>query len=296
MAHTIEVRRIPFEFTDKISPIWHTAQPEWSHMVNGASLTMPYLEPFLNRTLREALEHVEDPALQADINGFIRQEAQHYTNHRRYNETLKASGYPELEHIEATYEADYSALEKRSLAWRLAYSAGFETMTMGVTDWLINDRQALFHDADPTVTSLVLWHMVEETEHKSVAYDVYQAVCGRYWLRLAGLLWGSLHVGFMSRRAYMTMLKKDGSWTNLKSRMRLWRMVGRFFRKAGGAMLHAMRPDYHPDQVADPQWVEQWRIAFAELPGDMIPLLNTGQPTIPPQFIAPRPCSTDEQL
>ena len=186
MAHAIEVRRIPFDFADSVPPLWHATQHEWSHMVNGASLTMPYLEPFLNRTMREALAQIDDPQLREDIDGFVRQEAQHYTNHRRYNEMLKANGYPEL----AAIEADYTALEARSLAWRLAYSAGFETMTMGITEWLINDRDALFRDADPTVTSLVLWHMVEETEHKSVAYDVYQAVSGKYWLRVAGLFWG----------------------------------------------------------------------------------------------------------
>lgn len=284
MAHAIEVRKIPFEFDNDIPPVWHPTQREWSHMVNGASLTMPYLEPFLNRTMREALGKIHDPDLRADMDGFVRQEAQHYTNHRRYNETLKANGYPELANVEATFETDYEALEKRSLEWRLAYSAGFETMTMGITEWLINDREDLFHGADPTVTSLVLWHMVEETEHKSVAYDVFQAVSGRYWLRIAGLLWGSLHVGLMSRRAYIAMLKKDGLWRNIRSRMRLWKMVGRFFGKAGSAMLRALRRDYHPDKVEDPNWIDQWRFAFAEHRTGLVPLLNTAEKGIPPQF------------
>lgn len=37
-------------------------------------------------------------------------------------------------------------------------------VTMGVTEWLINERETLFGGADPVVASLVLWHMVEETE------------------------------------------------------------------------------------------------------------------------------------
>lgn len=284
MAHAIEVRNIPFEFTDDVPPVWNPAQREWSHMVNGASLTMPYLEPFLNRTMREAQSHVDDADLLEDMDGFVRQEAQHYTNHRRYNETLKVNGYPELTAVEATFEADYAALDKRSLEWRLAYSAGFETMTMGLTEWLINDREALFGSANPTITSFVLWHMVEETEHKSVAFDVYQAVSGRYWLRLAGLLWGSLHVGLMSRRAYIAMLKKDGLWHNLGSRLRLWRMIGRFFLKAGSAMLRAVRPGYHPDKVDDPVWVDQWRHAYEGRGADFVPLLDTAGAGIGPEF------------
>ena len=247
MAHDIEVRKIPFDF-NAVPPVWHPTNYEWSHMVNGASLTMPHLEPFLNRTMREALAHIEDPELREDVDGFIRQEAQHFTNHRRYNDMLKGSGYPELAEVERTFEADYEALEQRSLEWRLAYSAGFETMTMGVTEWLINHRQELFQDADPVIASFVIWHMIEETEHKSVAIDVYQAVSGKYWLRIAGLIWGSLHVGFMSRRAYRAMMQRDGKWRDLPTRLRLWSMVGRFFLRAGGAMLRALNPSYHPDK------------------------------------------------
>jgi len=97
----------------------------------------------------------------------VGQEAQHYTNHRRYNETLKQNGYTELADVEDSMEQSYRSLAGRSLAWRLAYTAGFETMTMGLTEWLINQRSELFKGADPTVSSLVLWHMVEETEHKA---------------------------------------------------------------------------------------------------------------------------------
>jgi predicted metal-dependent hydrolase len=282
MAHVIEVRKIPFEFGDNVAPIWNPAMPEWSHMANGASLTMPYLEPFLIKNLREALPLIHDEDLREDVSGFIQQEAQHFTNHRRYNEMLKRCSYPELEQVEQSYEADYERYNQRSLNWRLAYTAGFETMTMGITEWLINDRKQLFSNADPVVSSLVLWHMVEETEHKSVAYDVFQEVCGSYWLRIVGLIAGSFHVGFMSRRAYMVMLKKDGRWRNLKSRLRLWRLVGRFFFKGGGAMLRAFLPAYHPDKVTDPEWIDTWQQAFSGLPEDGIPLLDTQRAGIEP--------------
>jgi len=284
MAHDITVRKIPFDYSETLAPHWHPQRLEWSHMVNGASLAMPYLEPFLNRTMREAMPRIDDPHLRADMEGFVRQEAQHYRQHRQYNEMLKANGYPELEQVEETFDADYQRLDQRSLEWRLAYSAGFETMTMGITEWLINDRTDLFYNADPVITSLVLWHMVEETEHKSVAYDAYQSVCGRYGMRIAGLLAGSLHVGFMSRRAYIAMLKKDGQWWNPRSRLRLWKMVGCFFAKAGKAMVRALHRDYHPDKIRDPDWVADWSHAFANQAPEKLPLLNTLDREIPPQF------------
>jgi len=283
----IEIRKIPFEFDTSIPPIWNPARPEWSHMVNGASLTMPYLEPFLIKNLREAIELIDDNDLKEDARGFIGQEAQHYTNHRRYNETLKHNGYPELADVEASMEAGFADLAKRSLAWRLAYTAGFETMTMGITEWLINQRGELFRNADPVVTSLVLWHMVEETEHKSVAYDVYQAVSGNYFLRIAGLLYGSLHVAILSRRGYKAMLMRDGTWSQLQSRIRLWKMIARFFIQAGPAMLRALMPGYHPDKVNDPVWVARWSDAYAGLDQAHLPLLNTRHRDIAPEFTSP---------
>jgi predicted metal-dependent hydrolase len=286
MTHDIEIRKIPFEFGKDINPLWNPAMQEWSHMVNGASLTMPYLEPFLIKNIREALPQITDPGLLEDARAFVGQEAQHYTNHRRYNEMLKARGYPELAAVEDSMTAGYEQLSKRSLSWRLAYTAGFETMTQGVTEWLINDRQYLFGDADPVVSSLVLWHMVEETEHKSVAFDVFQAVSGSYWLRAVGLVYGSLHVGFLSRRGYRAMLKRDGQWNQWRSRLRLWAMVGRFFVKVGPAMIRALLPGHHPDEVRDPLWVKHWQDAYTNRGELQVPLLNTRANPIDPVFVS----------
>lgn len=284
MSEDITVRTIPFEFSDDVPARWNPAQIEWSHMVNGASLAMPYLEPFLIKTLREALPKL-DASLREDVKGFVGQEAQHFTNHRRYNENLKSNGYPELALVEESMKVDYEKISKWSLQWRLAYSAGFESMTLGVTEWLINHREALFQDADPVVASLILWHMVEESEHKTVAFDVFQAVSGNYFLRAMGLIVGSFHVGFMSRRGYRAMLLKDGLWGSLSSRLRLWKMVGKFFVHAGPAMLKALVPGHDPRDVDDPAWVNQWRHAYSNLREDQLPVLDTSSGQIAPEFV-----------
>ncbi|MEO1078801.1 MAG: metal-dependent hydrolase [Pseudomonadota bacterium] len=282
----IVVRRIPFVLHEGIDPVWNPGKREWSHMVNGASLTMPYLEPFLIKTMREALPHINDDRLRAEAQGFVEQEAQHYQNHRRYNDMLKSKGYDVLAQVEEGYREEYAALSKRSLHWKLAYSAGFETMTIGMTEWLIRGRQKLFQNADPMVTSFVLWHMVEETEHKSVAIDVYRACFDDYLVRVAGLFWGSLHVALLARRAYTAMLKADGVWGNWRSRLRLYRMVASFFANATPAMARALVPGYHPQRVPDPAWAELWGDHYKRLKEGEIPLLNTSDSEIPPVFVA----------
>lgn len=279
----ILVRRIPFRFDEGIAPVWNPARPEWSHMVNGASLTMPYLEPFLIKTVTEALKQVDDAALKADVHGFIGQEGVHFRNHRRYNEILKLT-YPELAEVEAGLEADYRNFQKRSLKWRLAYTAGFETMTMGITEWLIRQRGLLFAGGDSAVASLVLWHMVEETEHKNVAYDLYMHLYGDWPGKAWGLICGTFHVAFASRRGYMRMLMRDGKWHSLRSRVRLWTMVARFLLHTSPAMLRSLLPGYHPSKIKDPQWIERWSVAYDGLAEGQIPLLDTGDPEIPARF------------
>lgn len=280
----IVVRSIPFSFDEAIKPQWHPTRHEWSHMVNGASLAMPYLEPFLIKTVREALKNSSSQALKQDVQGFIGQEGQHYQNHRRYNEILKTSHYPELAAVEQQLEDDYKRLQKKSLRWRVAYTAGFETMTMGITEWLIKDRRNLFAGADPSVTSLILWHMVEETEHKNVAFDLYQDLYGAYWPRLWGLIYATYHVAKFSRLAYVLMLKRDGVWKQWGSRLSLYAMIARFFVNVGPAMLQSCLPSYHPSKVNDPDWVSRWSEAYANLPKNSIPLLDTSDPDIPARF------------
>ena len=63
----IIVRKMPFEFPDDIQAHWCPGRPEWSHMVNGASLAMPYLEPYLIRTMRKAHKQLDSETLKIDL-------------------------------------------------------------------------------------------------------------------------------------------------------------------------------------------------------------------------------------
>ena len=54
------------------------------------------------------------------------------------------------------------------------------------------------------------WHAIEETEHKAVAYDVYQEVCGSYSLRIFAMVveTAGLLLDVLVRTGYL--LWKDG--------------------------------------------------------------------------------------
>jgi len=281
-------RAVPFEFPDDIHRHWNREDPEISAMANGASLTMPFLEPFLIKSIRDCGEFVNDPLLKEEIIGFCQQEAHHFKAHRRYNDILKKNGYPELEEFEQEMKQTYIKLGQKPLQKRMAYTAGFEAMTMGITKWIIGDRVKLFAGSDPRVASFMIWHMVEETEHKCVAFDAYKAVYGSslssYWHRMVGVLHGSLHVMWLSRRGYHIMLKKDGLWGSLKSRWRLWRRACWFSFAVGPYLIRAALPGHNPRHEKDLQWVLDWMDGWDSNDKGKAPLVDTHHPNIPVPF------------
>lgn len=88
----------------------------------------------------------------------------------------------------------------------------------------------------------------------------------------------------LSRQGYMRMLKRDGLWNNWKSRLTLYAIVLKFFASVTPTVIKAIMPRFHPSKVRDPEWVEKWAHAYSDLPDDTIPLLDTSDPDIPPQF------------
>ena len=173
LPEAITVRRMQFPWAQPLRAWWNPARPEFSQIVNSASLAMPFLEPYLIATMKKARPEISDAA-------------------------LAALGYRCIPALEARLKADYQRFtERRSFRFNLAYAEGFEAMALTIGHMLVKERKALFGGADPAVSSLVLWHFVEEIEHKTVTYDVLAALEGNYLWRIWGLLFATVHI--MSR-------------------------------------------------------------------------------------------------
>ena len=285
--HDIVVRPFSFEFPDDLKPIWSPRHVVRSHLFNGFSLTMPYLEPYLIRTMREVSAQIADPGLLHDIRGFNGQEARHYECHRRLNDLLKRNGYPELAAVEGQLAASYARLGKRSLRTRLAYNAGFESMTNGFTNWFVAKRLDLFGGACRYVSSFWIMHMIEEAEHKTVAYDAYMAYSGAYLPRALGVLHGSFHVLGFGFVGLFCALRKDGTLYNPRTLVEIMRETASLVWNVGPYLLRAMMPGYDPRQESDPQWSRDWVSGYARLPANAkLPLIDTDNAEMPVPFAA----------
>jgi predicted metal-dependent hydrolase len=211
VASAITVRRVPFVFPGDLDPIVVDGCPEESHRIVGVSLILPYLEPYLIRSMRAAREHVRTPQLLADLEAFCAQEGQHYRQHRRFNEAIRLAGIAGLRELEAEVEADYQRYTRtKSLRWNLAYAEGFEAFTMAFARFSL-ESGALDRVRSPAVRDLFAWHLIEELEHRTVAFDVYEHVCGGYPYRLGVGLFAQWHLGRFVHRVGNAMRSADPS-------------------------------------------------------------------------------------
>ena len=254
------VRRMAFPYPAELKGQWNPARPEFSHIVNAGSLGMPYLEPYLIATMRLAKAQISDPQLLAEIDLYIGQESTHFRQHQQFNRRLADLGYRSVPEMEAVLKADYARFAAdRSFAFNLAYAEGFEAMALTIGHMLIEDREYLFADGEASVGSLVLWHFVEEIEHKCATYDVFKALDGRYQWRIYGLLFAMVHIMGRTRQGYRAMLIEDGLWSSWRSHWALWRLLGQRFARLTPRLLRILKPSYDPREVADPAWADAWR-------------------------------------
>lgn len=186
----IPIRIMQFEFTATEL----TKSIRSSLGLFGASMALPYLEPYLIRTMREALKHTTDPQVENEVKQFIGQEAQHYRQHAKLNDLLRDT-YPNMESIkkiEEQMEADYQRFTNtKSLKFNLAYAEGFEAATCAASRTLLiyTDINTLSTDLD----RFWIWHMNEEIEHRTVTFNIYDHLYGGYFYRLLVGIYGQYH-------------------------------------------------------------------------------------------------------
>lgn len=188
----IPVRRdLHFRLRPESLGHWHAQGPYVTHFINAMSIFFPEGERYFIHTVRHYRDRIRDPDLQAAAVEFIGQEAMHGREHEDYNRLLAQGGLPAKE-LEA-HAARFLDLLKAKLpaAAQLSVTIAQEHFTAIMAQLILTDPQ-LTAGADRRLSALLRWHALEEIEHKSVAFDVYEAVMGRgakaYALRSGSML------------------------------------------------------------------------------------------------------------
>jgi hypothetical protein len=271
----LQVRSPRFVFSSTIPSHWCEGEPEFSHAASAFMAALPQLEPYFIHNVREGLAHVEDPALREQVEGFVSQEARHAQQHRRFNELL-TQRYPGIAGFERELRARLEhSKQHHSLAFRLAYTSGYEAITYHLVCMMMDARALWFRAADPHVLGLLGWHAAEEVEHKSVAFDLFQAVHGGYWMRVRGLYSAFVNTIRDIRTVTRQLLEVDGLYAQPSCRARLRRLRLRLMAGLVPRFLAYLKPRYHPSQEADPPLLKEWLARHAR--GDALTTLTPAE-------------------
>jgi len=248
----IKPRSPRFDFDD-VPRHWFAGSVLGSHMVNGVNLLFPVGERFFVRSVRHYVDRVGDPVLREQIKGFFGQEGRHAGAHEKYFEVLEKQGF-RIQGFLKAYEWWTTKVMERIAppALRLSATAACEHFTATMAKNALEDD--IFAHAHPAMRALLMWHSVEEVEHKSVAFDVLQAVAPSYALRMAGLAVSGTMLGLFWVAATAMLLRQDrADVRGLLAEIRALGDRNPFGERVYGKAIRSyLRRDFHPsDETRD---------------------------------------------
>jgi uncharacterized protein len=230
--------------------------------LGALSLLFPEGEKFFVESVKQQRHKVTDPELEREIVGFIGQEAMHGKEHRAFNELLVAHGFAEAPRVEKRLKIFLKGVRKvLSPMSQLAVTCALEHFTAMLAEALLRDSR-MRDEVHESVRPLWLWHALEESEHKAVAFDVYKAAGGGYTRRVLIMLLttavffaaqGIVHARLMATRR---ILWKPWRW--VRGATRFWIYPG-FLTRLTPAYLSYFRPGFHPNDRDTNELLAAWR-------------------------------------
>lgn len=252
----IPVRAMGFPFEGNVPRFWLMGSPHATHYSNALNSLFPEGERFFIRSVKHYVDRIQDdPKLLERVKGFFGQEGRHGHEHERWNRILESQGYEIESFLQEHAKIAYGKFEPNvPPSLRLAVTAALEHFTATMAENGLTGE--LLDHADPIMAGLLRWHAAEEIEHKSVAFDVFMKVDGRYSVRVLGLFCALAGLMISWRAATKHLLEQEAKrGTDLEAHA-AWarenpRMIAENQRREAmfrRAIRDYLRPDFHPDQ------------------------------------------------
>ncbi|MCK5875046.1 MAG: metal-dependent hydrolase [Alcanivoracaceae bacterium] len=230
---------------------WNNHSMHLSHFLNSLSIFFPVGERFFIDSVRNYRDAIADPDLKRAVKAFIGQEAMHGREHEQYNEALFRR-VPAARAMEKMVDRLLRLVQKLPKSSQLSTTIALEHFTAILADALLNEPRIL-ENAEPHYARLWIWHALEETEHKSVAFDVWLAVRGRgplaYLQRSMGLIVATIIFWAIAIPFYLRILGHERQLSNARG----WREILRYafgeigvLRKLVRPWADYFRPSFHP--------------------------------------------------
>jgi predicted metal-dependent hydrolase len=248
-----------------------------SHVLAVLSAVFPDGEDFFVRSVTAARGEIPAGPLADNVEGFIGQESMHGREHRVLNDRLAELGYPTPQI--ARYVRAVTAVRERIQGRKanLGFTAALEHYTATLAETLLTDPDARHAIGHPGVRYLLVWHALEEAEHKAVAFDVFKHVGGSEMMRQV-TMWIT-HMTFVLETgiwALISMLRDSDTRSQPMAVARsFWRLRrSPFLKKRPVAQLFQYHKiGFHPNDRDTSRLIEQWREELFGDEGQLIELL-----------------------
>lgn len=225
------------------------------------SAMFPDGERFFIHSVRNYQNEIDDPQLLAQIRGFIGQEAHHGHSHEGLNKAIQDMGFP-MDEV-TNHMKDRIEMLKRVFGKgrQLALTVAMEHFTASLAEFLLKNPDVL-NEVDPTIRKMLIWHAVEEIEHKAVAFDVYRLKVNREFMRKRVMVIAM--ISLFTRIAYFQyrMLRADRHMPGLKE----WWGAAKFFWGKKGILRDNMRgmrmffrTGFHPWDIDQRHLIDGWQ-------------------------------------
>ncbi|HET9257892.1 MAG TPA: metal-dependent hydrolase [Pseudonocardiaceae bacterium] len=243
---------------------WVPGEPFVTHTINVLHLLLPAGEQWFIDVFTQVLPLIKDEKLREEVHGFIGQEAIHARSHQGVLDHWKSRGIdtdPYVRQIgwmfqRALGDRDLTATRREEwLIERVAIIAAIEHVTAMLGNWALNSPALDAAGADATMLDLLRWHGAEEVEHRSVAFDLFTHLDGRYSRRLRGMMITWPIMLWLWARGVMFLMRTDPELSGRQAKAR-WRYYFRASRRhllppaneLVRGVLRYSRPRYHPSQ------------------------------------------------
>lgn len=244
----IQPRKMDFSFDPAMPRYWFDNDQFKTILLTALSCTFPEGERFFVRSVRHYQKQLRDPLLREQVKGFIGQEAHHGNEHDAFNHFMESKGVPTRKVDEFVNRGMRFMAKHLSPQRQLAKTCALEHFTAMLAELMLEHPDFL-KGMDERMLPLWLWHAVEESEHKAVAFDVYQEQVGNYWVRTSEMAFTTLE--FISFTIFHYHQLRKGmddptDWRSVRGGVN-W-LLGKpgWLRKLGKSYLAYYKRDFHP--------------------------------------------------
>ncbi len=283
----LTIRRLSVDLSRGFSRHWNGGDAFMTAFANALSMSFPVGEQFFidavkagNKALPDTPENAE---LKHLIKGFIGQEATHRHLHALYNAQLDKQGLinhwgPRAERRMVLGREKLFGKSEKPYLHELALTAAVEHFTAIFGDLTLERMDQpgdWFGGAEEPLKTLWRWHAAEESEHKCVAFDLYQRLGGNHTWRMRWYRFVTLQFSSDVFRQTVNNLWRDKTLFLPST----WWSASRFLLGRHGMLWRVAKPlwaytrkDFHPMQVGHPtqskEWLDkhsdQWRAVGAQ--------------------------------